>query len=148
MTPSLENLRPLHDPEPVSWWPPALGWWLVLVFFILLVFLLRYWWKRSALRRAALAELTALERNNLPNLPATVNRLLKRYALNSFPAEDIASLSGKKWLEFLQSHGGFPSEAGKILLDSLYRSDPVDVDSKALVKAAKHWIKHTKGVKR
>lgn len=147
MNPSLENLRPLHDPAPVSWWPPALGWWLLLVLLIVLVFALRYWWKRKALRRAALAELKVLERNVPENLPAAVNRLLKRYTLNCFPAEDTASLSGKKWVEFLDSHGGFSSDQRKVLLDSLYRSDSVNVDSKALIKAAKRWITRNKAVK-
>ena len=147
MNPSLENLRPIQDPAPISWWPPALGWWLLLVALIVLIFTLRYWWKRKALRRAALAELSILERNVPENLPASINRLLKRYALNCFPAEDIASLSGKKWLRFLESHGGFSSESGQALLDSLYRSDSVEVDCKALIKAAKRWIKHNKTVK-
>lgn len=141
MNSSLENLRPLHDPAPVSWWPPALGWWLLLVLFIVLVFALRYWWKRKALRRAALAELTALERNIPENSPAAINRLLKRYALKCFPAEDSAALSGKKWVEFLDNHGGFSSEQGQVLLDSLYRSDSVKVDRKALIKETKRWIK-------
>jgi hypothetical protein len=147
MNPSLENLRPLHDPAPVSWWPPALGWWLLLLLFIVLIFALGYWWKRKAMQRAALAELTALERNIPENLPTEINRLLKRYALKCFPAEDTAALSGKKWLEFLDSHGGFSSEQGKVLLDSLYRSDFVKVDSKALIKETKHWIKRNKAVR-
>ncbi|RUM93638.1 MAG: DUF4381 domain-containing protein [Thiothrix sp.] len=147
MNPSLENLRPLHDPAPVSGWPPALGWWLLLVLFIVLVFALRYGWKRKALRRVALAELTVLERNIPENLPAAINRLLKRYALKCFPAEDIAALSGEKWLEFLDSHGGFSSEQGKVLLDSLYRFNSVKVDNKALIKEVKRWIKRNKAVK-
>ena len=147
MNPSLENLRPLHDPAPVSWWPPALGWWLLLLLFIVLIFALGYWWKRKAMQRAALAELIALERNASDNFPAEINRLLKRYALKCFPAEDSAALSGKKWLEFLQSHGGFSDEQGKVILDSLYRSGSIKVDRKALIKETKRWIKRNKAVR-
>ncbi len=148
MNPSLENLRPLQDPTAVSWWPPGPGWWLLLVLFVVLLIALRYWWRKRALQRAALLELAALERDAPGNLPAAINRLLKRYALRCFPAEDIAALSGRKWLAFLESHGGFPHELGQVLLDALYRSDPVNVDRKRLVNAAKQWVKRNKVVSR
>ena len=141
MNPSLENLRPLHDPAPISWWPPAPAWWLLLLLLVVVFFMLWRWWQRNALQRAALAELAALERGDSEDLPAALNRLLKRYALSRFPGRDMAALSGKKWLEFLHSHGGFPAQSGQALLDSLYRSGPQDFDNKALIDATRRWIR-------
>jgi hypothetical protein len=147
MNPSLENLRPLHDPAPISWWPPAPGWWLLLILLVGLFFLLRYRWNKKALQRAALSELKVLERDGAEHLPAEINRFLKRYALSCFPGEEVAALSGQTWLEFLEQHGGFSTQLGRVMLDTLYRSDPGNIDRKALIDVARRWVKKNKPVK-
>lgn len=87
-TPTLE-LRDIHLPAPVSWWPLAPGWWL-LVGVVLLATLGLVLWRRGAstrrLRRAALAELGAIEAayataGDGHACAAALSRLLHRLAL-------------------------------------------------------------------
>ena len=56
----LSQLRPLHAPDPVSWWPPAPGWIALFLLTMLTLILLAIWfyqtyqsraWKRAALKQ-------------------------------------------------------------------------------------------------
>ena len=57
-------LRDIHLPEPVGWWPPAIGWWLLPVCVLGLIVLL-IWLIRRRMRitpaKLALRELKSLE---------------------------------------------------------------------------------------
>ena len=45
--PTLEQLRDIHLPEAVHWWPPAPGWWIVTTLVLaLLIWLVRYLQRR------------------------------------------------------------------------------------------------------
>ncbi|MGE0858472.1 MAG: DUF4381 family protein [Gammaproteobacteria bacterium] len=86
--PTLE-LRDIHLPAPVSWWPLAPGWWLLLIA-VLLAALGLVLWRRGAptrrLRRAALAELAAIEAAYVTAgdghaCAAALSRLLHRLAV-------------------------------------------------------------------
>ena len=59
----LAQLAPAHAPPPAGWWPPAPGWWLLLVVVLGLLAALLAWWRHPSrrLRRAALAELRAID---------------------------------------------------------------------------------------
>ena len=61
----LDQLRDIHLPEPISWWPPAPGWWiLALASSVLLAWLLRFLYRRykaKHYRRQALAQLKELQ---------------------------------------------------------------------------------------
>ena len=56
----LQELRDVHLPDPISWWPPAFGWWMVIVGLViaggLVVWAMAYR-KRTRPRRIALAQL-------------------------------------------------------------------------------------------
>jgi len=100
---SLNNLRDIAVPPPVSWWPLAPGWWFIIVLIISVLSYIAYraWcnWCASAYRRAALCEL------NAATTIADVSNILKRTALVAFPRGEVASLSGKQWCTWLQRTG-------------------------------------------
>jgi hypothetical protein len=133
MNDPLAALRPLHTPLPIGWWPPAPGWWLVLLIVVTLSVIAYRYWRRMAPQRAALRELKQLNKNiNSADHPiATLNQLLKRYALICWPAPTVASLSGKAWLEFLDANGGngqFSNGSGSILTTDPYRNQSKELD--------------------
>ena len=141
----LAALRPLHVPTPISWWPPAVGWWLLLFAVLVLLIVIYRYWRRMAPQRAALRELKTLLRNPDDHSVATLNQLLKRYALVCWTATTVASLSGKDWLEFLDANGGngkFSAGPGQILLTDPYKKQSVDLHQ--LVALARQWIKSNK----
>ena len=71
------------------------------------------------------------------------NSLLKAVALRVFSREDIASLSGEAWLEFLNTTQSGPSgmtEFPSGFANAAYLADVPDLDNEALFRAAKAWI--------
>jgi hypothetical protein len=109
----LSQLRDIHLPMPISWWPPAPGWWALAAVLLILLGILGLWfWRRhqrNAYRRSALAELQtagiAFQTDNDALLYAQrLNQILKRVALIAWPQIEVANLSGHSWLAFLDSH--------------------------------------------
>jgi len=142
-TASLENLRDIVTPPPVSWWPLALGWWVVLT--LLLIVLL--WiavrafrsWQASAYRRAALREIATATR------PGEVAEVLKRTALAAFPRSDVACLTGERWCAWLSRTGGItPTASVQQGLSSGIFSSEKELDFESLTRFASQWIKHHK----
>ncbi|MGF6090823.1 DUF4381 domain-containing protein [Pseudomonas sp. 18173] len=89
--PSIEQLKEMALPAPVSYAPQTWGWWLLLGLLVMtsmIVAARRYWqWRRDRYRREALARLAQLQQrsgdlNALRELP----ELLKRVAI-SMPAK-------------------------------------------------------------
>ncbi|WP_426233202.1 DUF4381 domain-containing protein [Pararhizobium sp. DWP3-4] len=154
---ALESLKDIALPEPVSWMPQTWGWGLVAVFLLVVAVLLalralrRY--RANAYRRQALVELNGIEPRVLD--PQTrhdaigeLAELLKRVALVAWKREEVATLSGAAWIDFLKRH----CEAGDIsalqpLLDSEeYRngsglSGIPDTLCKTVVSSARLWIR-------
>lgn len=113
LTPSLtlEQLRPIHVPNPIGYWPLAWGWQLVLVLSVLMLMGVGYWtWqryhqglpKREALRLLTNYETTYQTTMNAQQASASLVELLKRVALVYFPREEVAELYGEPWVRFLQ----------------------------------------------
>jgi len=158
---SLQNLNDIVLPPSVSWWPLASGWYLLLALLLAALAWFVYRsirrWIDNRYRRAALYELQLLtqaiqnpEKRNasLRQLPV----LLKRTALSVYPREQIASLSGDDWYDFLNSQLDSPAftEPDRRLLESISysTSDLSIVDSRAenaLMEAIKHWLNHHQG---
>jgi hypothetical protein len=108
----LAGLKPIHLPADPSWWPPAPGWWVVAAVLLagLLTLGLYLWRKRrwQHWRNSILVEVDqAITRHQQRNLQiAGLSEILRRVALRRYPREQVASLHGKQWLDFLDRCGG------------------------------------------
>jgi len=139
-------LRDIHLPEPVGWWPPALGWWLLLGLLLLATIGLVFLWRRRQgrrYRRLALAELEGLAQLPPAELAAGLSQLLRQAALCYFPAQECAGLWGEDWLRFLDrpfNDQPFSQGIGRALLDAPYRPE-ASVDGPALLDLGRRWLK-------
>lgn len=146
--PSIEQLKELGLPAPVSYWPQTWGWWVLLALLLVAfaVWAFRAWlrWRRNAYRREALARLNTLE--DLRELP----ELLKRVALSMpLPAEEhqrVPTLNGADWQAFLRRHGGdrLPDDFSRQLADLAY-AEPSTLSPQQraqLLAQCKTWVEH------
>lgn len=94
-----EQLHDILPPPAAHWWPLAPGWYvlaaLIIVIIALLIWLLLRSYRQRRVRRAALAELH-------PQLTLNATTLIiKRACYGYFPQQQIASLTGAAWRDFL-----------------------------------------------
>ena len=148
---ALGQLRDIHLPEPISWWPLAPGWYVigslaVITILAILYFIVRYY-KNTRAKRQALRLLTAYrqqyqEEGNSQLSAARVSELLKRVALVYFPRAKVASLQGNEWISFLNnsSKGLDFEQVCTELLDVPYQPmRPHDLN--LLFQMAHQWIR-------
>ena len=152
------QLRDIHLPASPDIWPPAPGWWLVatLLLFVIGWGLYKYLVYRYRQReiQAMIKKLQPIEQRLLKKPDnetlAELNILLRRLALMHYPREQIASLNGKNWLEFLDQSGHtnrFSQDIGQVLADAPYRSNTVNAltikEAKELLELVKKWVAKT-----
>lgn len=137
----LAQLRDVHLPEPVSWWPLAPAYWglLALAFFVLLMVV--FWLRRKPqrrglnLQRAAQYEFDQVytrwqqDRDTaryLHSLNSTLKRFLLAQAVSS-----VAKLSGEDWLAALEQLSPLDRWSGSTrhaLADGVYQSTCSEID--------------------
>ncbi|MGB5290898.1 MAG: DUF4381 domain-containing protein [Lysobacterales bacterium] len=155
---SLQNLNDIVLPEAVGWWPLASGWYYLFGILLLVVAWFVYVairnWNSNRYRRAALHQLRLLAEDigDSEKRDAALRQvpvLLKRTALSVYPRSQLASLTGKNWLDFLNSKVSTASftDSTAGLLDVLSYSvgDLNTVDTKTadeLLSACRYWLKH------
>ena len=156
MNSSLTNLRDIVEPAAVTWWPPAPGMVLVavlvLLWAIVAVFLWSRRWQNNAYRRSALHDLAAIEEQVRSPLTRTagirqLSVLLKRVALAAYPRAEVASLTGNKWIAFLDQHISgdlFIKGPGQVLTAAVTEPNPgadlTDSDCDGMIQAVRRWI--------
>lgn len=162
LSPEALNLRDIHLPEPVSWWPPAPGWWLLLAGIILIgaaVIILRKIYLGKQLKRDISAELDTIKQQfqttqNKPRLAKSLSILLRRASISYYPEADIAGLTGDDWLVYLDDSNtratpgdGFQSDTGRVLLTAPYLPDTdrhddnrLDFDAQKLIRLCETWL--------
>lgn len=156
MDPEQLPLRDLHLPEAIGWWPLAPGWWFLIVLAMLGLAYLLYKafrnWRWNAARRMALRELARVKgeyQNGLDavTLATELSELLRRTMLAYARRDEVAGLTGKRWLQWLD-HGlddaPFSSGSGQVLETLPYQNrdrieDDVDVDG--LIKAVQQRLR-------
>jgi hypothetical protein len=143
---SLDRLHDLVVPPPVPWWPPTTGWVIVLVALglavglavvaMLLKALMK--WQADRYRREALDLL-----EDPATRPSEWPALLKRTALAVWPREEVAQLTGKEWLAFLDRTAGmnaFSAGAGTTIESIAF--DPKAGEGAGDLKAmVREWIR-------
>ncbi len=155
---SLDRLHDIVPPPAAPWWPPAPAWYWVLglLALLLLVFLLRslMCWRRNKYRREALAEFARHESSLLDparraGVLAALAELLKRTALTAFPREQVASLTGDPWFQFLDRTGrqaAFARGGGKVLEAAAYNPGSAagvgDTQARELASHVRDWLAH------
>ncbi|MGZ5008508.1 MAG: DUF4381 domain-containing protein [Methylobacter sp.] len=151
MNPTLLDLKDIHEPEAIGWWPPAIGWWILAILIPLLIILLVWLYKKLTRKTAIKAANNLLvqikqdqTRDNLQKL-SDLSVLLRRVAISVSPRAKAAGLTGKEWLEFLdRSVKGLPfSEgAGRLLADAPYRNTaPTEQEISQLIDLCEDWLK-------
>lgn len=144
-------LRDIHLPDAVSGWPPAPGWWLLLVLLIVLAVLLpkliRYL-KRPRPNKLALAEFSQIKKQfqqqqNHQQLARDISALFRRIGLTYYSREQVASLTGKEWLQQLNKLNPQQTLADGII-DTIsmaaYQPDP-ELDAQNLLNSCEQWLK-------
>lgn len=155
-TQELAQLRDIHLPEPIGWWPLAPGWYVVALLLLIaayaLVFFIRKYYlngraKRHALRLLASYQQQYLRDGNGQLTSARVSELLKRVALIYFPRKRVASLQGKSWIAFLNEtakHVDF-NQIQLELLELPYHTRSQGNNLILLFSLAKSWIRQRRG---
>jgi hypothetical protein len=163
MVPGIDQLRDIRGLDPVSWWPPALGWWLIAIAVTLLTLALVWWrdqrqryplgsWQKDAQRRLR-ALRHSLEEWDPKTVAGELSELLRRIAMARYGREACAGLVGNEWLEWLQERD--PSEfdwhgQGRLLLELPYAptGTPEQSDSlRQLIDATQRWVFAKRGSK-
>jgi len=154
MTDPLElPLRDIHLPDPVPFWPLAPGWWIlagILITAVISVWLIhrrKQYLKLTAIRLAR-EELERIvrkyeeDRNSL-TLAREISTLLRRVSISLFPRIEVASLTGEKWLTFLDKQldgSPFSRGEGRLLAEAPYRDELTTTDVDILLKHCSDWI--------
>lgn len=153
MNPDLLQLRDIHLPDAVSWWPLAIGWWLLLAMTIVLLATLiwqlkRY--RRRHFRRIGLQQLLRLQQNPQQLDPQQqlqqLSQLMRHMAILHFPESNCAGLQGDSWLQFLDrpfKDQPFSSGSGQLLATGPYQpATTVDEQQwNELIELCRRWLK-------
>ena len=109
-TDPLANLRDIHLPGDVSWWPLAPGWWALIIIILALstwglVKWLR-WRKRQVLLHEVQAELDKIQHDFthhqvIRTLVTDCSQLLRRLVVLRIGREKGANLTGQQWRTYL-----------------------------------------------
>jgi hypothetical protein len=152
----LAQLRDIHLPEPVSWWPPAPGWWILALLALCVVvtgaILVSRHYRNNTYRRQALAALENSYQQSAENPTLfchQVLELLRRTTRTLTNGEPVASYSTAKLLETLNRGNSadiFSPELCQQLAELPYQQNPVYPPqfSETLYKSAQCWLKKHK----
>ncbi len=147
---ALAQLKDIHLPNEISKYPPA-PIYFILFFSAAFIFVSIFFYKRYqsktknkkyALKQLKEIKLLTLMGDDL-NAIQDLSILLRQVALTAFPRENIASLNGADWLEFLDSISStteFTNGSGQILATAPFQKQFDDFPEK-LIKISERLIK-------
>lgn len=152
-SPLLSQLRDIHPPATLSWWPLAPGWivagMLGLALLIGIAYRYRIYRKKVQRRDSILQHLHRLKYNLIeeqyPLVYQDLSTLLRRIALMTHERTTVAHLTGDEWLKFLDAQCQtqlFSQDIGRLLLSAPYfPSTETVANPEPLLQATEEWIK-------
>lgn len=146
----LQQLHDLHTPQPPGIWPWAWGWWLLIFSLALILtgsgFGLQLY-RRRQVKRDFLWRLHQLElayqQQPLNTHAIELALLLKQVALYYYPRDQVASLHGQAWLDFLQatSREPIPAVTHIMLKKMIYQAKTTHAELGPSLQFVRSWIK-------
>lgn len=149
----LMQLKDVHAPDPITFWPLAIGWWLLIILSMVTLSGLSYWlvrrhlksaWKRQALKRFDELCTTYKKQPSAENL-LQINRLLKQALSTANNKRDYLHLCEADWADALNSiqhkNTSILNEQDLIILSKdIYARQTKALDDAALNRISL-WIK-------
>ncbi|MCC2615165.1 DUF4381 domain-containing protein [Aestuariibacter halophilus] len=145
----MEQLKDIHVPADVSWWPLAPGWWVLLAILVLSIVALIVWqvrrYRHRRALRQALAALSAL-RPEQDDWPVQAYQLVKQLALSYYAREEVAGLYGARWYRYLAS--ALPGSEQTTFISTMeqlgnaqYQRSTQPVDHPSTIAQLQRWCK-------
>ena len=141
----LANLRDIHLPEQISWWPLAPGWWIVIALVVTLLVWLGYkLWQRHQFRQTyrlcqseiAQLEVSYKEHQDARQLLSGYSQLLRRLLMLRLGRSGNANLHGDNLFALLEANGlgdELSAEYKSLLTEGPYRKS-VEIDDHESLK--------------
>lgn len=140
----LDQLKDIHLPAAVGFWPPALIWWVLLFALFVVIGLCIWFYKRQAWRRQAKQALAAIDWQQPQQAYRDANKLLKRICLQKI-SNQCTQLSGEDWLHYLDDQVKHPIFMPKLRPFAHILDEPnIHLDNDALKHAIDTWIRKVK----
>ncbi len=148
------QLRDIHLPESIGWFPPAIGWWILALLMPLCCWFIVWLYKRITRKTAvktAKKLLIALKQNteiNDRDRLSKLSELIRRVAISQSPRSQAASLTGQAWLDYLDASvkgTPFSQGVGQVLANAHYQKAAMtDIDMTAVTQLCESWLKAQK----
>jgi hypothetical protein len=139
----LSQLNDIIAPSSPSFWPlPAIFWALLILFLAVIIglfIIIKKYKKQQDKQKLALQKLQKLQQSNATFIQ--LNQLLKGASLLYFTRQDVASLYGEQWFDFLQANAKERIfEDKQSFMKRLYNNSE-QICSEQDFTQAKAWIK-------
>lgn len=148
----LAQLKDIHTPQTVDWWPLAWGWWALLaIAVVVLCIVMMTIYRRFRFNRARREAIAVHKMLDLDcQYPAKANQLLKRVSLHYFGKEQSAAAYGESWQRFLlgclSSKQQSNTASGiNLLAQFTYQAQPLNADQISEIhRAVSIWLQHAR----
>ena len=147
---NIDGLRDIHLPDAISWWPPAIGWWILVALVIAAFIFIPKLYRRvtfTPLKKVAnntFKKILVKYKNNNDDALFIVetSQLLRQIAMSYYGREDVAQLTGEKWIQALnelteQEH--FNDKIKQTLISAPYLKNS-HIDAEQLINAVQNWL--------
>ncbi len=150
-----ENIRlePIMETAPVPFTMDTIGW--EIVFLILLgamAYLVNKYYqhyRNNKYRREAILKISDIGQKNTNSISSMITQImfhLKQTALKTYDRKTVASLEGKRWLQFLDEKvkGSYFLNVREVIVNAIYKDEydkNGDFNKSDFVKMSIKWIK-------